>query len=243
MTRQLAAAIEDQMKALKDASEFDFVGGGATFVPKTSLPGACINLKCVLEAAQKGIKKYPVPGCDDMHGYLGNMSRETVDSVLVMLDNLGVEENPDFRGVSLRPRGHNESKDSLIVRVVEAFTPKDVALPASIQNLKDKINMERIAKIAQAAIDKREKENVPEDKRRPTLSIKRRIAAHDFQETFSPSNKKRRTRIDTALTPLKLCSSSAPNSSSWEMSDFDDSDVNITEIFSKKDKDKAEVRH
>ena len=150
-----------------------------------------------------------------------------------------MEEIPNFREVSVHPHRNNESKDSLILRVVEAFTPKFHALPVSIQNLKDEIERIRIEKIAKVAVEEREKENaklvtVPED-RRPKLSNKRRICEREFEQIFSP-NKKSRTATDTAFTPMKLCSSSAPNSSSWDMSDFDDSDLNPTEVFSMKDK-------
>jgi len=107
----------------------------------------------------------------------------------------------------------------------------DVALPVSIQNLKNRIDRERTAKIAQTAVDKREKGGERPQKQSTTQD---RCCQTRQKPCFL--SKKRRTRIDTASTPLKLCSSSAPNSSSWEMSDFDDSDLNITEIFSMKDK-------
>ena len=125
------------------------------------------------------------------------------------------------------------------MRVAEAFTHKFLALPVSIQNLMDEIECKRIEKIAEVDVKEREKENaklvtVPED-RRPKLSNKRRICVRDFEQCFSP-NQKSRTATDTAFTPMKLCSSSAPNSSSWEMSDFDYSDLNPKEVFSTKDK-------
>lgn len=121
------------------------------------------------------------------------MSRDTIIQVLLMTRNLGVEENPDFRGVCLRVRSLNESHDSLIVRVVEALTPKDLHLPVSIQNLKDVIESKRIAKVAKA--EKRE----------------------NAQLVTVISQSKKRCRTDTVLTPLKLCSSSVPpNSSSLE---------------------------
>ena len=59
-----------------------------------------------------------------------------------------MEEIPNFREVSVHPHRNNESKDSLILRVVEAFTPKGLDLPVSIQNLKDAIDRKRIEKIA-----------------------------------------------------------------------------------------------
>ena len=58
------------MKALEDASTFDFVGGGATNIAKHQLTGAHIDLKLLLEAVEKGIRQYPVPGCDDIHQYI-----------------------------------------------------------------------------------------------------------------------------------------------------------------------------
>ena len=182
------------MKPLDIASKFDFVGGGAIHIARHQLTGAQIDLNRLLEAAKNGIKQYPVAGCYDIHKYIERMSRYTIIQVLLMIRNLGVEENPDFRGVCLRVRSLNESHDSLIVRVVEALTPKDLHLPVSIQNLKDVIESKRIAKVAQA--EEREKENA--------------------QLVSVVSQSKKRCRTDTVLTPLKLCSSSAPNSSSLE---------------------------
>jgi hypothetical protein len=237
LTHKAEIAKEEQIQALKDASAFDFVGGGATNIAKDDLTGSRIDLQLLCEAVEEGIKQYPIAGCDDIHQYIEKMSRNTITKVLLMIQNLGIENNPHSRGFSLRRRKRNESKDSLIVRVVEAFTPKFLALPVSIQNLKDEIERKRIEKIAEVAAEEREKENeklvtVPED-RRPKLSNKRRTFVREFEHVFSP-NKKRRTATDTAFTPMKLCSSSAPNSSSWEMSDFDDSDLNPTEVFSMK---------
>ena len=85
------------------------------------------------------------------------MSRDTISKVLLMIQNLGVEDNPHFREGSLQRRKRNESKDSLIVRVVEAFTPKFHALPVSIQNLKDEFECKRIENIAKVAVKEREK--------------------------------------------------------------------------------------
>ena len=204
------------------------------------MTGAHIYRKLLFEAVEEGIKQYPVAGCDDIHQYI-EKCQETrfTPEILLMIQNLGIEDSHHFRGTPLRQRRRNESKDSLIVRVAEAFTPKFLALPVSIQNLNDEFECKRIEKIGKVAVKEREKENVklvtiPED-RRPKLSNKRRICEREFEQVFSP-NKKSRTATDTAFTPMKLCSSSAPNSSSWDMSDFDDSDLNSTEVFSMKDK-------
>ncbi len=121
------------------------------------------------------------------------MSRDTISKVPLMIQNLGVEDNPHFRKGSLCRRRKNESKDSLIVRVVEAFTPKFLALPVSIQNLKDDMERIRIENIAKVAAEKREKENeklgtIPED-RRPKLSNKRRTLIRDFEDFFSKQEK------------------------------------------------------
>ena len=102
------------MKALEDASTFDFA--------KHQLTGARIGFKLLFEAVEEGIEQYPVAGCDDIHQYIEKMSRNTITKVLLMIQNLGVEDNPHFRGAPLRRRRRNKSKDSLIVRVVEAFT-------------------------------------------------------------------------------------------------------------------------
>lgn len=68
-----------------------------------------------------------------------------------MLQNLGVEENPKFRKISLVKRDPCEKKESLIVRIVEAYTQKDVALPASIQKLKDELEQRKNKAIAEVA--------------------------------------------------------------------------------------------
>ena len=58
------------MKALEDASKFDFVGGGATNIAEPQLTGAHIDLILLFEAVEEGIKQYPVVGCDDIHKYI-----------------------------------------------------------------------------------------------------------------------------------------------------------------------------
>ena len=58
------------MEALKDDSTFDFVGSGATNIAKPQLTGAHIDLVLLFEAVEKGIRKYPVPGCDYFHHYI-----------------------------------------------------------------------------------------------------------------------------------------------------------------------------
>ena len=85
LTRQLANAKEDQMKALEDASKFDFVGGGATNIAKPQLTGAHIDLILLFEAVEEGIKQYPVVGCDDIHKYIEKMSRSTITKVLLLM--------------------------------------------------------------------------------------------------------------------------------------------------------------
>ena len=114
LTHQFENAKKVQMKALEDASTFDFA--------KHQLTGARIGFKLLFEAVEEGIEQYPVAGCDDIHQYIEKMSRNTITKVLLMIQNLGVEDNPHFRGAPLRRRRRNKSKDSLIVRVVEAFT-------------------------------------------------------------------------------------------------------------------------
>ena len=49
-----------------------------------------------------------------------------------MINNLGVEKHLKFRQVILCKRKKNETKDSLIVCIVESYAPKDVALPAKV---------------------------------------------------------------------------------------------------------------
>ena len=63
------------MKALEDASTFDFVGGGATNIAKHQLTGAHIDLKLLFEAVEKGIRQYPVPGWMTFISILKNVKR------------------------------------------------------------------------------------------------------------------------------------------------------------------------
>ena len=103
------------MKALDIASKFDFIGGGNINIARHQLTGAQIDLNRLLETAKNGIKQYPVAGYYDIHKYIEKMSRDTMIQVLLMIRNLGVEENPDLCGVCLRVRSLSESHDSLIV--------------------------------------------------------------------------------------------------------------------------------
>ena len=103
-----------------------------TDIAKDQLTGAHIDLKLVLDAVEEGIKMYPIAGCQDIHEYIQKMPRNTMIKVLTMIQNLGVESNAQFRAESLGARGRNETKDSLVVCVVEAFSPKRNDLPVSI---------------------------------------------------------------------------------------------------------------
>ena len=100
------------------------------------MTGACIGLNLVLQAAEQGIDDYVVDRCPDMHSYLDKMCANSIGGVFLTLENLGVEENPQFRGVGLYIKGKGETKNEMIVRLVEAFTPKNVDLPESIIALK-----------------------------------------------------------------------------------------------------------
>ena len=117
-----------------------------------------------------------------------------------MINNLGVEKNLKFRQVILCKRKKNESKDNLIVCIVESYTPKDVALPASILNLKDEIETKKNAKIGEVVEYKRKDENAQID--RPNISKKRMNEVEDIIDYFSLSAKKRRT-ITTIVDPEK----------------------------------------
>ena len=103
-------AKEDKIEAVEDASKFDFVGGGTASIAKPQLTGAHIDLVLLFEAVEEGIKQYPDVGCDDIHQYIEKMSRSTITKVLLLKQNLGVEDNPHFRGAPLH--------------VVKAFTLK-----------------------------------------------------------------------------------------------------------------------
>ena len=111
-----------------------------------------------------------------------------------------MEKNLKFRQVILCKRKKNKSKDSLIVCIVESYTPKDVALPASILNLKDEIETKKNAKIAEVVEYKRKDENAQID--RPNISKKRMNEVEDIIDYFSLSAKKRRT-ITTIVDPEK----------------------------------------
>ena len=160
------------------------------------MTGACIGLNLVLQAAEQGIDDYVVDRCPDMHSYLDKMCANSIGGVFLTLENLGVEENPQFRGVGLHNRVKGETKNEMIVRLVEAFTPKNVDLPESIIALKGENESLRL-KIAlqQHQRNKRKMENVV-PKRRVQLS-----ASH-------------RQEIDLFLSPTRAALPSAPTSSS-----------------------------
>lgn len=118
--------------------------------------------------------------------------------------------------------------------IVEAYTPKDVAFPTSIQNLKDKIGNKKNAKIAEVAEYKREKENVQLDtipeERRPKISKKRMKDVQDIIVCFSPSP---HTPLDQFN--VHVSSPVVPDSASWKSSPFD-SNVDFRELFHKNEK-------
>ena len=126
------------------------------------MTGACIDLNLVLQAAEQGIDDYVVDRCPDMHSYLDKMCANSIGGVFLTLENLGVEENPQFRGVGLHNRVKGETKNEMIVRLVEAFTPKNVDLPESIIALKGENESLRLKIALQQQRNKRkmEMENV-----------------------------------------------------------------------------------
>jgi len=178
--------------------KFDFVGGGVNEIAGSDLTGAKMELKRISDAIENGIKNFPILGCDDVLSYLNRMPRSTLTNILIMIKNLGVEKNLKFRQVVLCKRKMHESKESLIVRIVESYTPKDVALPASIQNMKDEIETEKNEKIAEVAEYKIKEDNAQID--RPNISKKRMNEVEDIIDYFSPSAKKRRTITTTPRT-------------------------------------------
>ena len=203
---------------LEYAAKFDFVGGGSTNILPNNLTGANMELKRISNAIEDGIAKFPKLGCDNVHSYLDDMSSKTLTQIPIMLQNLGVEENPKFRKISLVKRNPGEKKESLIVRIVEAYTPKDVALPASIQKLKDELEQRKNKAIAEVADCERVQANlrldtISEDKR-PEFSNKRMRDVKHFIEYFSPDTKKRRAITDVFRPEIV-------NSSLWNSSSFD----------------------
>ena len=120
------------------------------------------SISWVLQAAEQGIDDYVVDRCPDMHSYLDKMCANSIGGVFLTLENLGVEENPQFRGVGLHNRVKGETKNEMIVRLVEAFTPKNVDLPESIIALKGENESLRLKIALQQQRNKRkmEMENV-----------------------------------------------------------------------------------
>jgi hypothetical protein len=198
LTRQLADAVENREKALKDASKFDYVGGGAISVPRRQLTGAHIDLNLVLQAAKQGIDDYVVDGCPDMHSYLFKMCKISIGGVFLTLENLGVGENPQFRGVGLHTRGKDETKKEMIVRLVEAFTPKNVDLPDSIIALKEGNECVRLKLALQ------QQRNHNKKRKMENVVPKRRVKVSANQ----------RSEIDLFLSPKRAALPSAPTSSS-----------------------------
>ena len=165
-----------------------------------------MELKRISKAIDKGIVMFPVLGCDNVHSYPENMPYNTLKQIPIMIQNLGVEEKPKLRKVPFMKPSRRESKESLIVRIVEVYTPKDLALPVSIQELKDKIEQRKNAVIAEVAKYGREQANlqldtVPEDKRHKVSNKRMRDVKH-FIACFSPDAKKRHTITNTPQTPM-----------------------------------------
>ena len=85
-------------------------------------------------------------------------------------------------------------------------TPKDLALPASIQELTNEIEQRKYAVIAEVVKYEGEQANlqlntVPEDKRSKVSNKRIRDVKH-FIACFSPNAKKKRIITDTPQTPM-----------------------------------------
>ena len=88
-------------KALEEASEFESVGGGANDVDQNRLTGAQINLGEIPIAVLRGIHMYSVMDCNEIYQYCNHFQPRCWNA-FVMLQNAGLTENPQFRGVSVR---------------------------------------------------------------------------------------------------------------------------------------------
>jgi hypothetical protein len=130
------------------------------------------------------------------------MCKKSMGFVFLTLENLGVEENPQFRGVGLHNRGKGETKNEMIVRLVEAFTPKNVDLPESIIALKEENESLRSKRaLHQQRNQKMETENVV-PKRRVQLSANQRSEIDLFLSPTRAALPSARTSSSRIATPM-----------------------------------------
>ena len=102
MQPKITKARNAYSKALEEASEFEFVGGGANDVVQNLLTGAQIDLGEIPIAILRGIHMYPLMDCNDIHQYCNSFTTEMLENAFLMLQNAGLTENPQFRGVPVR---------------------------------------------------------------------------------------------------------------------------------------------
>ena len=145
---------------------------------------------------------YPVMGCNDIHQYCNSFTTEMLENAFLMLQNAGLTENPQFRGVPVRNRLYRnyktESKAEMIVRFFEVITPANNLLPESVQELKSQIEQtaSRNAKRAAAKAPVEEEINacsLPNDTSKVKISSKKFKSVLEFKAMCSPEAKKRRS--------------------------------------------------
>ena len=111
-SQQHEKAAIDLRRGLEDVAKFDFVGGGVIEIPASCLIGATMELKRISKAIEKGIVIFPVLGCDNVHSYLENMPYNTLKQIPIIIQNLGVEENPKLRKFPFMKPSRHESKEN-----------------------------------------------------------------------------------------------------------------------------------
>jgi len=203
MELKITKARNAHSKALKEASEFEFVAGGVNDVDQNRLTGAQIDLGEIPIAALRGIHMFPLMDCNDIHQYCNSFTTEMLENAFLMLQNAGLTENPQFRGVPVHKRLYRnyktESKAEMIVRFFEVITPANNLLPESVQELKSQIeqtasrNAKRAAAKAAAEEEMMNACSLSNDTSKVKISSKKRKSVLEFKTTCSPEAKKRRS--------------------------------------------------
>ena len=94
MRLNITKARNAHFKALEEASEFEFVGGGANDVDQNRLTGAQINLGEIPIAVLRGIHMYPVMDCGEIYQYCNHFTTEMLERIFDVAERRAYGEPP-----------------------------------------------------------------------------------------------------------------------------------------------------
>ena len=199
MELKITKARNAHSKALKEASEFEFVAGGVNDVDQNRLTGAQIDLGEIPIAALRGIHMYPLMDCNDIHQDCSIFTTEMLENAFLMLQNAGgLTENPQFRGVPVHNRFYRnyktESKAEMFVRFFKVMTPANNLLPELFQELKSQIEQTASSNAKRAAAKAAAEEetnacSLSNDTSKVKISSKKRKSVLEFKAMCPPPSK------------------------------------------------------